>query len=144
MDGISLTASIIAVLQLTTSVAKQAYKYGKSVKNASEDMGKISNQLKDVEAILVKLKALADREIVAGNVLESWPTLVSLNSPNGALERCRHTMEALCAELITAEGLKKYKQRVRWPSTKNKIERYLGDIRTQKDVFITLLNIEHM
>jgi hypothetical protein len=112
MDGISLAASIVAVIQITTSVAQQAYKYGQSVKNATEDLAKTEAQLKDVENILVKLSALVDRERKEGQPLDLFPTLIPLNNPDGALERCRLTMVALEAELTPINGLL---QHARWP-----------------------------
>lgn len=144
MAEIGLVASIIAVIQITTSVAKQAHKYGQSFKNATQDMAKILDQLKDVEDILVKLKDLIDRETKAGKPLDLWPTLLSLNSPDGALEQCRLAMTALCAELTPAEGIAKFGQRACWLLTKKKVEQRLEKIGTLKNVFLELLSVEHM
>lgn len=144
MAEIGLAASIIAVIQITASVAKQAHKYGQSVKNSKEDMARILDQLKDVESILVKLKDLVDRETKDGKPLDSWPILLSLNNPDGALEQCKLAMTALCDELTPAEGFAKYTQRARWPLTKKKVEQRLEGIEKSKSIFLSLLSVEHM
>jgi len=144
MAEIGLAASIIAVIQITASVVKQAHKYGQSVKTASGDMARILDQLKDVERILGKLKDLVDRETKAGKPLDSWPTLVCLNSPDSALEHCRLAMTALCVDLTPAEGFAKYTQRARWPLTKKKVKQRLERVEKSKSIFLTLLNVEHM
>jgi hypothetical protein len=120
MAEIGLAASIIAVIQITTSVTKQAYKYCQSVKSATQDIAKIQDQLKDVESILVKLEDLVDRATKSGKPLDSWPTLVSLNKPDGALEQCRLAMMALHAELTAVEGVVTYTQRALWPLKRRK------------------------
>jgi hypothetical protein len=144
MAEIGLAASIIAVIQITTSVTKQAYEYGQSVKNATKDIAKIQGQVKDVESILVKLKDLVDRATKERESLDSWPTLVAINKPSGALEKCRLAMTTLCTELTPAEGLAKYKQRDSWPLKKKRIDQVLQNIMAQKDIFIALLSVEHM
>ncbi len=145
MAEIGLAASIIAVIQITTSVAKEAYKYGQSVKNAKEDMVELAEQLQDVETILVKLKDLVDRESKAGRSLHLWPTLLSLNNPGGAFEQCKSALTALSAEIKPVDGwMAKRKQRALWPATKKKVEQRLEEIGKTKGILLTFLGIEHM
>jgi hypothetical protein len=44
MDGLSVVASIIAVVQISAEVGKQIYKYAESVKASKEDIEKIVSQ----------------------------------------------------------------------------------------------------
>lgn len=144
MAEIGLAASIIAVVQITTSVAMQAYKYGQSVKSASKDIAKVLDQLKEVEDSLTKLKNLVSQAEMLEKPLKSWPTLVALSSPNGALQQCNLTMATLNANLRLQEGSREIFERARWPIKKKKVEQCLKDIVTQKNIFIESLNVEHM
>lgn len=144
MADIGLVASIIAVIQITTAVTTQAYKYGHCVKNATNDIKEINDGLKDVENVLTKLKDLADRAKKSGEPLDKWPTLVSLNSANGPLLQCKLAMISLCTELAPVDGFAKYTERALWPRKKKKVEKCLDDIVKQKKIFIESLNVEHM
>jgi hypothetical protein len=145
MDGISLAASIIAVIQIATAVTTQAYKYGQCVKNAKEDIEKISGRLEDVSNTLNKLKDLADRATQSGKSLDNWPTLVSLASNGGPLTKCREAMTSTLNELAPVDGWAKQRlERGLWPLKKKKVQKCLDDIEDQKKVFIEALSVEHM
>lgn len=144
MAAIGLAASIIAVIQITTSVATQAYKYGRSVKNATSDIGKVLDHLKEVEDSLTKLRDLVNQGEMLEKPLKSWPTLVALSSSDGALQQCNLAMMALYANLTLVEGPMKIIERARWPVKRKKVEQCLKDIVAQKNIFIESLNVEHM
>lgn len=144
MDGLSLVASIIAVIQVTTAVTKQAYDYANCVKNATKEIENIDSQLKDLKNVLTKLKDLADQAAKSGQSLDSWPTLASLDKADGPLAECRLAMASLSAELASVDGLAKYAKRALWPRKKKKVEKCLNNIEKQKEIFIESLNVEHM
>ncbi|RDL42520.1 Uncharacterized protein BP5553_02499 [Venustampulla echinocandica] len=145
MAEIGLAASIIAVIQITTVVATNVVKYGQSVKKAKQDVAKIQAELGDVEQILQKLKDLVNQATTgAEKPVDSWPSLNSLSSPDGALEQCKLALSALSAKLTPVEGFAKYRHRALWPSKKKDVERCLEDIRTHKSKLFELLNAEHM
>jgi hypothetical protein len=66
MAEIGLVASIIAVIQITTAVTTQAYKYGQSVAKAKEDIEHVREELINLEGILKQLKELANRAEMSG------------------------------------------------------------------------------
>lgn len=144
MAAIGLAASIIAVIQITTTVATQAYKYGQSVKNATNDIAKVLDHLKEVEDSLTKLRDLVNQAEMLEKPLKSWPTLVALSSPNGALQQCNLAMVALHDNLTLAEGPMKIIELARWPAKKKKVEQCLKGIVAQKNIFIESLNVEQM
>jgi hypothetical protein len=76
--------------------------------------------------------------------LKSWPTLVALSSPDGALQQCNLAMMALYANLALVEGPMKIIERARWPVKRKKVEQCLKDIVAHKNTFIESLNVEHM
>ncbi|KFY91042.1 hypothetical protein V500_04822 [Pseudogymnoascus sp. VKM F-4518 (FW-2643)] len=128
MAAIGLAASIIA-----------------SVKNATKDIAKVLDHLKEVEDSLTKLRDLVNQAEMLEKPLKSWPTLVALSSPNGALQQCNLAMMALYANLTPVEGRRmEIIELICWPVKKNKVEQCLKDIVTQKNVFIESLNVEHI
>jgi len=145
MAEIGLAASIIAVIQITTSVTKKAYEYGEAVKNAAGDIARIKEQLSDLTNILQKLKTLADLAEQSGKSLDQWPTLASLKNPDGALLRCKLAMLGLEAELAPADGgAKRMLQRSLWPMKKKKMQQKIAVIEKQKVVFMETLSVEQM
>ena len=69
MAEIGLTASIIAVIQISEDVITRAYEYGKAVKNAEKDIKQLNEDLQDVQNILKKLETLAKRTESSGRPL---------------------------------------------------------------------------
>lgn len=55
-DGLSLTASIIAVIQLTAQAAVLDYDYTKGVVEALSDISKLMNELKSFSGVLTILQ----------------------------------------------------------------------------------------
>jgi hypothetical protein len=66
MAEIGLAASIIAVIQITTAVTTQAYKYGQNIAKAKEDIERVREELVNLEAILKQLKELASGAEISG------------------------------------------------------------------------------
>jgi hypothetical protein len=67
MDPLSITASIIGVIQLTSAVISAAYNYRNGVKNAPEDAVKIIDDLTGLSQILEKLLKLIEKDRSAGS-----------------------------------------------------------------------------
>jgi hypothetical protein len=143
-EVLGVAASIIAVLQLTTAVSKQAYRYGLAVKNAKEDIQEIEHKLKELEVVLGKLTALADQVEKSQESLNKWPSLMSLRLKNGPLAICEVSLLDLRAELTPKEGFANRLERARWPLKKKKAERVLDKLEKQREAFLVLLNIEHV
>lgn len=67
MDPLSITASIIGVIQLTSAVISAAYNYRNGVKNAPEDAVKIIDDLTGLSQILEKLLKLIEKDRSTGS-----------------------------------------------------------------------------
>jgi hypothetical protein len=67
MDPLSITASIIAVIQLTGSVISAAYNYRNGVRNAPEDAVRIIEDLTELSQILEKLLKLIEKDRSTGS-----------------------------------------------------------------------------
>src|ERR1700730_16856874 len=103
MDPLSLTASLIAVLQISGTVISALYEYRTSVKGASNDAARIISELNDLRGVLESLLQAVEKEntvvVFAGDGVSRLATFQSLAKPNGELERCKADLEAVSTKL---------------------------------------------
>ena len=138
MDPLSISASITALLQLTSTVIQ----YLNGVKGASEDRRKILSELASVSGILFILQDQAE-QAKAGDEWSS--TLQSLNVADGPLDQFRTALERLSSKLASpATGLKKLGKAFVWPFQKEEIKEILGSIERQKALLTLARQNDHM
>src|SRR5271155_3010464 len=77
MDPLSITASIIGVIQLTSAVISAAYNYRNGVKNAPEDAVKIIDDLTGLSQILEKQKDRSTGSAQLRTVSSLFPPVTS-------------------------------------------------------------------
>lgn len=136
-DPLSVTASIIAVLQLTQTVVE----YINSVKDASKDRDRILLEISSVYGLLFSLKDLVERR----SPEDGWATTVkSLGAANGPLAQFKSALERLAAKLAPVTGIEKVGKALRWPSQKGDILDILNTIERQKSLFSLALLNDHM
>jgi hypothetical protein len=148
MDPLSITASIIAVLQATNAAISFCYSYSKEARNSSWELPKILEELKSLRNVLETLEQLAERAESADHALESkLPTLKRLCQPDGPLAMCFAELEALEKKLalpgwtshVGSKG-KALIQALRWPlkegDTKEILEK-IGRFKTTLSLAIT-------
>ncbi|KAI9774470.1 MAG: hypothetical protein M1839_001703 [Geoglossum umbratile] len=99
-DPLSISASIVALLQLSTTVVR----FLRDVKDAPDGLKRLMLEVCSVKGLLSTLQDLVDSE-EAG--LE---TVQSPNVPNGPLEQYRSALEHLTKKLEPAAGFKKVKK----------------------------------
>lgn len=138
MDPLSISASITALLQLTSTVIQ----YINSIKGASEDRQKILSELASVNGILFILQDQADQAKQG----DQWSlTLQSLNVLDGPLAQFRKALERLSSRLAPpATGLKKLGNAIKWPFQKEEVKDILSSIERQKALFTLARQNDHM
>lgn len=95
-DPLSISASIIAVLQLTGTVVQ----YLNDAKGASEDRQRILAEISSTSGVLYLLKDLAER----AQLEDGWSvTMKSLNLPRGPLDKFKMILEKLASKLKPVE-----------------------------------------
>jgi hypothetical protein len=95
-DPLSVSASIVAVLQLTGTVVQ----YLNDVKEAPKDRQRILSELSVASGILYLLRDLAERPQYG----DAWSvTIRSLNVPNGPLDQFKLALELPHTEVGTSE-----------------------------------------
>jgi len=143
--ALGLVSSIIAVLDLATTVGKQVYKYGNAVKNAKEDINLIVGNLNELVEVLSKLKCIAEQAEKGGKSLKNWPTLASLIQVDGPLTKCKADIGDLQAQLLPVDGWVKQKlERGLWPKKRKQVQKTIKRIEKRKDKFMRYLSIDQM
>lgn len=136
-DPLSISASIIAVLQLSGTVIE----YLNDVKGASEDRYRLLNEVTSISGLLYFLKDRATQSQYG----DSWSTtLASLNTPKGPLEQFKSALERLTLKLAPVEGWRKGGKALAWPFRKEEIKEILSAIERHKSLFSLALQNDHM
>ncbi|KAI9704034.1 MAG: hypothetical protein M1820_005655 [Bogoriella megaspora] len=140
MDPLSITASIIAVIQLSGSVISAVYNYRRDAKNASEDAIKVVQDLTGLSQILEKLLQMIEKDKnTKGTRLESLEVLIK---PDGPLETCQQTLEKLSAKLQPEKGWRLVKQSLTWPLKADYVKKALDEIATAKATLAIALTVD--
>ncbi len=136
-EPLSITAGIIAVLQLTA----KAVQYLNDVKDAPTDRQQILIEISTVSGFLHTLKDLAEK-MQPGNA--HLAAMRSLNVPNGPLEQFKSALERLVSKLKPAHGLRKVATALTWTLDKGEVNSILSKIERQKALFLLALQNDHM
>ena len=135
MDPLSISASIVALVQLTGTVIE--YLHG--VKGASEDRQNILSELTSVSSMLFILQDCVDQQE------DSWSlTLKLLNGSEGLLAQLRTSLGILVSKLSPVKGLKKVGKAFAWPFQKGEIKEILNIIERQKALLTLARQNDHM
>ena len=130
MEPLSITASIIAVIQLTGTVVSAVYNYRKDVKSAPKDAAMIVQDLFGLSQILEKLLHIIEQEKPTKQT--RLASLKDLVQSDGPLESCQKTLEHLNAKLQPKNGWRAVKQSLIRPLKKDYIKKTLDEIATAK------------
>lgn len=127
MDPISVSASIIAILQLTATVIK----YLNEVKSVSEDRQMLMTEITNTTGFLYLLKSSAEDSQVDSTTLHA---LSLLNASDG-LNQFKSSLEELALILRPGRGVQKAAKSLAWPFLKGQIKEILVKIERQKSLF---------
>jgi hypothetical protein len=132
-DPLSISASIIAILQLSAVVVTHI----KSMKDASAEREKLLDEIGATSDLL----AIINNPVRQAQHGDSWE---SLRKPGGPLEQLEAVLKKLDAKLAPAAGWSKVKKTVTWPFRKGEIEGFVGSIERQKTLLGLALQNDHM
>jgi hypothetical protein len=136
-DPLSISASIVAILQLAGTVVQ----YLNDVRGAPDDRRRLLGEISSTIGVLYTLKDQAERT-QWGNPWSN--TMRSLNQPTGPLEQFKTALEQLVCKLLPVKGLKKVETAFSWPFQKGEIKTILNSIERQKTLFILALQNDSM
>ena len=137
MDPLSVSASIIAVLQLGGTVAQ----YLNSIHNAPKERDAMLREISSIVGVLFLMKHTVERTKEESSV----GSVRSLAAPGGLLEQFQKTLERLASKLSPAgTTLKKIGRVLHWPFSKAEIAGTLDSIERIKTRFLVALQADHL
>ena len=138
MDPLSVTAGIIAVVQISGAVISLCYEYRTGAKDAAKEAIRITEELKSLQDVLERLLKLAEIEIARGT--SRLQTLQPLLEPGGILPRCQDDLTALQLKLAPDTGVKMLMRKLKWPLTEKEVKKAIEDIaRTKETISFALI-----
>jgi hypothetical protein len=136
-DPLSITASIVAVLQMTATVTQ----YLKDVKGGSEDRTRLRDEMRSTICLLEMLK---DR-IEDADTRDTWlDTIRWLHVTNGPLIQFKEALELLAKKLAPSSRIRQMTQPLRWPFDKADVNELFGKIERLKSLFSLAMQNDHM
>lgn len=136
MDPLSITASIITILQLSNEVVG----YLNDVKNASKDRVKCTVEASNTYSLLVSLRFRLE-----GSSNEPWYNAVrALGIENGPLDQFKQALEQLRTRMTGESTLKKVGDALMWKFSKEEVTNILGRIERLKTLVGVALQMDHL
>jgi hypothetical protein len=137
MDPLSVTASIIAVLQLSAKVLA----YLNDVKDASKDRAQCEIETSNLYSLLVNLRCRLEESSAS----QPWHTAVrALAVENGPLDQFKQALEALQAKMIDSGRLKKAGEALMWKFRKDEVASILARMERLKGLVGVALEMDHL
>ncbi|KAL5381794.1 hypothetical protein DPSP01_006977 [Paraphaeosphaeria sporulosa] len=136
MDLLSVTASIITVLQLSAKVLA----YLNDVKDASKDRAKCAVEASNVHSLLTNLRFRLEE----ARADAPWFTAVrALGIENGPLDQFKQALEALQTKITDGGRLKKAGEALVWKFKKEEIASILDRIERLKTLVEVVFQMDH-
>jgi hypothetical protein len=133
MDPISITGTIIAVLQITTSVISVCYDYRSGVESASREVIQITNELNSLREVLESLLRVVEKSqsdnSKDGSRLATFEALIE---EGGSLMTCKTELERLKSKLEPEKGWRQMRSRLVWPLKEGEIKKTLDGLERLK------------
>ena len=133
IDPLSISASIIALLQATSVVLQFLY----NVKNAGRERCTFAQEIHRLSLLLQQLE-IRLRDAPAG---DPWfQVCLSLAAPEGTLTQLARVVDELKLKLTPETGFNKLGQKLTWTFTKTDCDRILAQIERLKSHITIVLN----
>jgi hypothetical protein len=142
MDPLSVTASIIAVLQLTSKVLS----YLNDVKGASEERKLCAIETSNIYNLLLNLRfQLEKSKFTQESSVESWYTAVrALAVEEGPFDQFKSALHELKAKLTDGGRLKKARDVLTWNVEKGEFDKIFDRIERLKSLVMVALQLDHL
>lgn len=136
MDPLSVTASIVAILQLTHDVTR----YLSDVVNAPKQCQQCVEEASGLLGPLTSLKYRAEK----ANDDDVWyEQLRLLNVEGGPLKQYEQALKLLQSRTQVEDGMQKIKRRLLWTFTKDEVTSILSRIERLKSLVSVALEMDH-
>ena len=130
MDPLSLSASIVAVLQVTGKLLS----YLNDVRNTTKDQAQLAVEASNVYGLLASLRFRVEQS----NAHDPWFSAVhNLGAENGPLDQAKEALKRLVSKAEPCQGIQKLGKQLMWKFEKSEMRDILDKIERIK----TLVNI---
>ena len=137
MDPLSVTASVIAILQLTGKVIK----YLNDVKDAPKECQQCTIEASNLQNLLINLRYRLEQ----GQTGDPWFTAVrTLNVENGPLDQYKQALKQLQSKVDVGNGAQKIKRQLAWKFSKAEAAGILARIERLKTLVSIALEMDHL
>ena len=137
MDPLSATASIIAILQLSSKVVR----YLTDVKDAPRERATCAVEVSNLYSLLLNLRF----DLEGGSATTPWHTAVrALTVENGPLDQFKQALETLQSRMTDGGRLKKAGDMLVWKFKKEEVASILGRIERLKTLVEIALQRDHL
>lgn len=137
MDPLSITASVVAVLQLTGEVIG----YLNDIRDAPNECQQCAIEASNLQNLLINLRYRLEQ----GHTGEPWFTAVqSLNVENGHLDQYKQALEQLQSRVDVGNGAQKIKRRLVWKFSKAEVAGILARMERLKTLVSIALEMDHL
>jgi hypothetical protein len=115
MDPLSMTASIIAILKLTTTLTG----YINDVRHATEEQKKVAVEASNLYSLLTSLRFRVE-EARSGDPWLNQMKLLGVD--HGPLDQCKDVLEQMVGQMPSSRKRDQVKSALRWKFTKSEVE----------------------
>ncbi|MCJ1385865.1 hypothetical protein MMC17_008989 [Xylographa soralifera] len=137
MDPLSITASIVAVIQISQQLFDLCQTYYKGVKNARNDIKRLRDEVTSLSDILTQISDLTDEP--------GADALATLETIKGPLQSCSDDLSSLAERLDPGHGkeMKQFGLRaLKWPFSTREVDKTLAIIDRHKNMFTLALTAD--
>jgi hypothetical protein len=137
MDPLSVTASVVAVLQLTTEVIQ----YLADVKDAPKECQQCVIEVSSLLNLLISLRYRAEHAQIGDPWFEQ---LLKLNIEDGPLDQYKQALEQLYSRVENRDGVREVKRRLLWKFSRKEVATILARMERLKSLVSIALEMDHM
>ncbi|RDW83018.1 hypothetical protein BP5796_04509 [Coleophoma crateriformis] len=140
MDPFSVTGTLIAVIQITTSIVSICYDYRQGAKSASKDIVLITAELDNLKSVLETLLRLLEQ--TQSQDSSQLSTLAILSRDDGPLLVCQTELELLRERLEPEVGWRKIRSSLVWPLKEKDVTKTLATFERLKSTMLLALSAD--
>ena len=136
MDPLSVTANIIAILQLSSKVLG----YLNDIKDAPEECKKFTIEASNIYSLLTSLRFRLEESSD-----EPWHRAVrNLGVENGPLDQFKQALEQIQSKIVSEGKLKKVADALIWKFRKEEVISILDSVDRLKTLVLVALELDHL
>jgi uncharacterized protein with von Willebrand factor type A (vWA) domain len=137
MDPLSVTASLIAISQLTVVIVD----YLGKVRDAPKERSRIAIEVSNIYHLLTTLRYRFED----GEFDEPWYQAITvLAAQDGPLDQYQQTLERIKKKVEKIDGMKGVVASLRWPFGKEEVAELLASIERLKTLVLVALEMDHL